>query len=31
MANAELRLTLTRGDASNADELTRRLSAAYLS
>jgi len=31
MANAELRLTLTRDDARDADELTRRLSAAYLS
>jgi branched-chain amino acid transport system ATP-binding protein len=31
MANAELRLTLTRDDAADADELTRRLSHAYLS
>jgi len=31
MANAELRLTLTRNDAADADELTRRLSQAYLS
>jgi branched-chain amino acid transport system ATP-binding protein len=31
MANAELRLMLTRGDAADADELTRRLSQAYLS
>ena len=31
MANAELRLTLTRNDAADAEELTRRLSQAYLS
>jgi branched-chain amino acid transport system ATP-binding protein len=31
MANAELRLTLTRDDAADGDELTRRLSQAYLS
>jgi branched-chain amino acid transport system ATP-binding protein len=31
MANAELRLTLTRSDAADADELRRRLSEAYLS
>jgi branched-chain amino acid transport system ATP-binding protein len=31
MANAELRLTLTRDDAGDAAELTRRLSQAYLS
>jgi branched-chain amino acid transport system ATP-binding protein len=31
LANAELRLTLTRDDAADVDELTRRLSHAYLS
>jgi len=31
MANAELRLMLTRDDAADGDELTRRLSQAYLS
>jgi branched-chain amino acid transport system ATP-binding protein len=31
LSNAELRLTLTRADATDADELTRRLSQAYLS
>ena len=31
LSNAELRLTLTQADAANADELTQRLSHAYLS
>ena len=31
LSNAELRLTLTRKDAADPDELTRRLSHAYLS
>jgi branched-chain amino acid transport system ATP-binding protein len=31
ISNAELRLTLTKADARNADELTARLSRAYLS
>jgi branched-chain amino acid transport system ATP-binding protein len=31
LSNAELRLTLTRADATDADELTRLLSQAYLS